>query len=121
MGWNSHISPSRQRKLYRKASGRFNPYSNNESLRCKEQLKHSQDSHSRAIEMTKVKQLKKQVDFNTKECKKCTNNSPGHKKPHHPTCLCAKAWTTPAGKAVLDAMTDWEKQSLNLPTKPGSG
>ena len=31
-------------------------------------------------------------------------------------CLYAKAWT-PARKVVLDALTDWEKQSLNLPTK----
>jgi hypothetical protein len=66
--------------------------------------------------MTKVEQLKKRVDFNTKVCKKCTKNCPDRKKPHHPTCLYAKA-RTPAGKVVLDAMTDWEKQSLNLPTK----
>jgi hypothetical protein len=117
MGPNGHMSPSRQKKLKKKAPGCFNPYSNAESLRRKEQLKQSRDSqHSRAVEMTKIKQLKKRVDFNTKECKKCTNNSPDHKKLHQPTCLFAKVWA-PAGKVVLDVMTDWEKQSLNLPAK----
>ena len=66
--------------------------------------------------MTKMEELKKRVDLNTKECTKCTKNSTAYKKPHHPTCLYAKAWT-PARKVVLDALTDWEKQSLNLPTK----
>lgn len=66
--------------------------------------------------MTKMEELKKRVDFNTKECQKCTNNSLRYKKPHHPTCLYAKAWT-PARKVVLDVMTDREKQSLNLSTK----
>ena len=116
MGPNSGMSPSRQKKLKQNASGRFNPYNKDESLRRKEQLKQSQDSHSRAVEMTKIEQLKKRVDFNTKECKKCIKNSPDYKKPHHPTCLDAKAWTA-AGKVVLDAMTDWEKQCLNLETK----
>jgi hypothetical protein len=66
--------------------------------------------------MTKVEQLKKRVDFNTKECTKCTKNCLGYKKLHHPTCLYARAGT-PVGKALLDAMTDWEKESLNLPIK----
>ena len=117
MGPNSHMSPSRQKMLKKKAyAGRFNPYNNAETLRRKEQLKESQESHGRAIEMAKIEQLKKRVDFNTKACKKCIKNSPNYKKPHHPTCLHAKAWT-PAKKMVLDAMTDWEKQRLTLPTK----
>jgi hypothetical protein len=117
MGPNSHMSPSRQKKLKKKASDCFNPYSNAaESLRRKEELKQLQDSHSRAIELTKIKELKKRVHFNTKECKRCTKNATTYKKPHHPTCLYAKAWT-PARKVVLNAMTDGEKQSLNLPTK----
>jgi hypothetical protein len=116
MGPNSHMSPSRQKKLKQNASGRFNPHNNAESLRRKEQLKQSQDSHSRAVEMRKIEQLKTRVDFNTKTCTKCIKNSPDYKKPHHPTCLDAKAWK-PAEKVVLDAMTDWEKQCLNLQTK----
>jgi hypothetical protein len=55
--------------------------------------------------MKKIEQLKKRVDFNTKDCKKCTKHSSDSKKPHHLTCLYAKAWTPP-GKVVLDAMTD---------------
>jgi hypothetical protein len=116
MGPNSHMSPSRQKKLKKNAISRFNPYNKADSLRRKEQLKQSQDYHSRAVEMKKIELLKKRVDFNTKDCKKCLKNSVSYKKPHHPTCLYAKAWT-PAGKVVLDAMTDWEKQSLNLRTK----
>jgi hypothetical protein len=117
MGPNSHMSPSRQKKLKKNASGRsFNPYNAAECLRRKAQLKESQDNHSRAAQMLKIEQLKKRVDFNTRECKKCIKNSGDYKKPHHQTCLYAKAWT-PAGKVVLNAMTDWEKQCLNLETK----
>jgi hypothetical protein len=66
--------------------------------------------------MMQIEQLKKPVDFDIRECTKCIKNSADYKKPHHPTCLDAKAWT-PAAKEVLDATTDWEKQKLNMLTK----
>jgi hypothetical protein len=114
MGPNGHMSPSRQKKLKKNASARsFNPCSSAESAKRKELLKESQNSHSRAVLMMDIEKLKKRVDFNTRECKKCVKNTVHHKKPHHPTCMDANAWT-PAAKEVLDAMTDWEKQKLNV-------
>jgi hypothetical protein len=71
MGPNSHMSPSRQKKLKKNAAARsFNPYGSAESSRRKEALKETQNSRSRAILMTQIEQLKKRVDFNTRNASK---------------------------------------------------